>query len=197
MINLLPTSYADTIRYARQNTGLRVWLVGIAAAILGLIIILFGGWIYIDQQSKTLQEHIATTQQQLKAQNLAQAQKEAKEISGDITVINKILSQEVDFSKLMQTIGQDMPLDAVLSALSLSNKVNGALDLTANTVDYASAAQVAANLSDPQNELFSRVDIVSITCDNGSIKKYKCQSTYRALFSPTTQSKFMHITENK
>jgi hypothetical protein len=43
MINLLPTSYADSVRFARQNTVLRSWLIACGAAIAGLIIILAGG----------------------------------------------------------------------------------------------------------------------------------------------------------
>jgi Tfp pilus assembly protein PilN len=196
MINLLPADYVNSIRYARRNTALRAWLTAAVTASVLLVIILSAGWVYINQQAKTLQKHIDSTSQALKAQNLTQAQHDVKEISGDITVINKLLSQEVDFAKLMDNIGRDMPSGAVLSSLSLSDKVNGALDLSANTVDYASAAQVAANLSDPQNQLFSKVDIVSITCDTTSVKTYKCQSIYRALFSSVTQNKFMHVPEN-
>lgn len=195
MINLLPADYVSSIRYARRNTVLRSWLIAAVIATGLLIIILVAGWVYINQQSKTLQKHIDSTNQSLKAQNLSQTQNDVKEISGDISVINKLLSQEIDFAKLMDSIGRDMPPGAALSSLSLSNKVNGALDLSSNTVDYASAAQVAANLSDPQNQLFSKVDIVSINCDTSSDKTYKCQSIYRALFSPTTETKFMHVPE--
>jgi hypothetical protein len=195
MINLLPADYVSSIRYARRNTVLRSWVVAAIAATGVLIIILASGWVYINQQAKTLQKHIDSTNQSLKDQNLSQTQSDVKEISGDITVINKILGQEVDFAKLMDSIGRDMPAGAALSSLSLSNKVNGALDLSANAVNYASAAQVAANLSDPQNQLFSKVDIVSINCDTSSTKAYKCQSIYRALFSPATQTKFMHVPE--
>ena len=55
------------------------WADGAVAAIGGLIIIFTAGWIYINQQTKTLQKNIDTTNQQLKAQNLAQVQKDAKE----------------------------------------------------------------------------------------------------------------------
>jgi Tfp pilus assembly protein PilN len=167
VINLLPTDYAMSIRFGRQNTVLRSWLIGAVAAIAGLIIIFAGGWIYINQQAKTLQKNIDTTNQQLKAQNLAQVQKDAKEITGDIKVISQVLGTEIRFSDLIQAIGNDMPPGAVLSALSLS-KVSGAVDLTTGVTNYSSAAQIAVNLSQSKNDLFSKVDIISVNCTNST-----------------------------
>lgn len=194
MINLLPTAHAEAIRYGRQNTVIRNWLLGAAGAISGLIIIIAGGWVYLNRQQTNLQRDIANTQSQLKVQDLTGVQKDAKEITGDIRVINQILGTEVRFSDLIQAIGNDMPPGTVLSALSLSNKVNGALDLSANTSDYQTAAQVAVNLSQSGNELFSKIDIINISCGgiNPSLS-YKCTATYRALFSKTAQSKFLSV----
>lgn len=191
MINLLPTDYADSIRYGRQNSVLRKWLIGGGIAIAGLLIILFGGWVYLGQQSKSYQRDIDVTNQQLQAQNLAGVQKDAKEITGDINTINKILSQEVRFSDLIQAIGKIMPPGTVLGNLSLSNKVNGALDLSANAKDYASATSIAVNLNDPSNQLFSKVDIVSINCSTSATGDYPCTVSMRALFSNDAQKKFL------
>lgn len=193
MINLLPTSHAESIRYGRQNTTLRNWLLAMATAIGILILIIAGGWVYLDRQKRNYQSDISNTNQQLKAQNLAQVQKDAKEITGDIRVINQILSSEIRFSDLTQTIGTEMPSGTVLNSLSLSNKVNGALDLIANTIDYPSAAQVAVNLSQSQDQIFSKIDIVNINCNKTALSAYKCIATYRALFSKTAQTKFLSV----
>ncbi|MBX4201870.1 hypothetical protein KW803_03190 [Candidatus Saccharibacteria bacterium] len=193
MINLLPTSYADSIRYGRQNTVLRIWIISMAAAIAGLIIILIGGWIYIDTQAQTLQKNIDTTNQQLKAQNLEKVQKDAKEITGDIKVINQVLGTEIRFSDLIQAIGNDMPPGTVLGSLSLS-KVSGALDLSASAKDYTSAAQIAVNLSNSKNDLFSKVDIISVNCASAAQdQSYSCSATLKALFSKTAQNKFLSV----
>jgi len=106
-------------------------------------------------------------------------------------VIDKVLSQEIQFSGLIQSIGSYMPAGAVLGTLSLSDKVTGSIDLSANTKDYASAAQVAVNLSDPKDDLFSKVDIINISCNSAAEKTYKCSATFRALFSKTAQTKFL------
>lgn len=194
MINLLPTTHAESIRYGRQNTKLRNWLIGLTAALAGLLLILAGGWIYLNRQQHTYKQDIVSTNQQLTAQNLSQVQKDATQISGDIKVINQVLGTEVRFSDLIQAIGNDIPPGTVLSSLSLSNKVSGALDLSANTTSYASAAQVAVNLSQSQNDLFSKVDIINISCGAATPNQtYQCSATYRALFSKTAQTKFLSV----
>lgn len=193
MINLLPPDFADSIRFGRQNTKLRLWLIGMAVAIVGLVFILAGGWIYINQQQKILQSNIDSTNQQLIVQDQTKVQKDAKEITGDIKVINKVLGTEIRFSDIIQAMGNDMPPGAVLSSLSLSNKISGALNLSANTKDYFSAAQIAVNLSQSQNHLFSKVDIVSVSCSNSSKLAYKCTGVYRALFSKDATTKFLSV----
>jgi Tfp pilus assembly protein PilN len=192
MINLLPTTYADSIRFGRQNSLLRIWLLGMSAAIVGLIIIFVSGWLYINQQAKTLQKNIDGTNQQLKAQNLSQVQKDAKEITGDIKVINQVLGTEIRFSDLIQAIGSDMPPGTVLGSLSLS-KINGTIDLSASAKDYNSAAQIAVNLSDSKNDLFSKVDIVSVTCNSTVTQPYRCGATFKALFSTAARTKFLSV----
>lgn len=195
MINLLPPEHAAAIRYGRQNTVLRKWLIGMAVALLGLILILLSGWFYINNQADSLQKNIDATNQQLKVQNLAKVQADAKEISGDIKVINQVLGSEIRFSDLIQAIGQDMPSGTVLSSLSLS-KVTGSLDLAANSKDYSSAAQVAANLSDPKNGLFSKVDVISVTCTvppPSNPTPYPCNTILKALFSNDAKTKFQSV----
>lgn len=191
MINLLPPEHVNMIRYARQNTTLRKWLLGSLAAIAGLVIIMMAGWIYMDRQAKGLQKNIMLTNQQLKAQNLSKVEADAKEISGDIRVINQVLSNEIRFSGLIQSIGSVMPQGAVLGSLSL-NKITGALDLSANTTNYASAAQIAANLSDPANGIFSKVDVITVNCTPNQ-QPYFCNATYKALFSKSTKNKFLNV----
>lgn len=192
MINLLPPDHAAMIRAARQNTVLRKWLIGALTAIVILVLILVSGWIYIDRQTKDLRKNVSLTQQQLQAQNLTQVQSDAKTITGDIRVINQVLSSEIRFSDLIQAIGRVMPKGSVLDSLSL-NKVSGAINLSVSSLDNTSAAQVAANLSDPNNGIFSQVDIVSINCTTKPSTPYVCDSDFKALFSNSTKNKFLSV----
>lgn len=192
MINLLPPDYSMRIRFGRRNSILLNWIIGALVAIAGLLVIIFSGWIYLNQQSSYLKRSLSATNAQLQAQNINQVQKDATEISGDIKAINSILGNEIRFSNLIQDIGRVMPSGTVLSSLSLS-KANGAIDLTADAKDYSSAAQIAVNLNDPTNGLFSKVDIVSISCPDDPTKAYNCNAVFKALFSTDAQKKYLNV----
>lgn len=193
MINLLPPVYADAIRYGRMNAVLRRWLFAILFSIGGLAAIISFGWLYIEQQTKSLQTGINSSKQQLDAQDLEKVKKDADEISSDIRIINQVLSQEIRFSGLIQDIGKIMPSGTVLGSITLT-KVNGAIDLSTNAKDYASAAQIAVNLNDPANNLFDKVDIVNINCAPTTIiGDYKCAATFRALFNKSAASRYLNV----
>lgn len=192
MINLLPPELVARLRFSHQNASLRRWLGIFVLATIGLIFILGFGWIYIDQQNKNLNRNLEVTKSQLQAQDLDGTQKKAKDISGNIKVINQVLSREIRFSDLISQIGSVMPPGAILSSLTLS-KVDGGLDLSASAKNYTSATQIAVNLSDPKNEIFDKVDIVNINCPADSSNFYPCSASFRALFSKTTQSKFLNV----
>lgn len=194
MINLLPPERALDIRYGRSNARLIRWIIGMVAAIAGLIVIISSGSAYIGRQSSNLESNIASLQQRFQAQKLDQVQKDAKEISGEIKVINQVLSREIKFSSLIQEIGKAMPPGTVLGSLTLT-KADGAIDLSANARDYSSAALIAANLNDPSNGLFEKVDVININCTSGTsaATTYKCSGAFRALFSKAAQKRFLNV----
>lgn len=195
MINLLPPERASQIKYGRRNAALRRWLIFVLLAIAGLVIIIAAGALYINGQSNNLNHQVADFQSRLQNQNLQQVKKDAAEISGDIKVINQVLSREIRFSALMQEVGKVMPRGTVLESLTL-NKVTGALDLSASATDYTSAAQIAINLNDPKNGLFDKVDIININCGNVNDSAYKCTASLRALFNKTAQSRFLSVAKD-
>ena len=192
MINLLPNDYKLHLRYGRLNGRLGQWLLFSVIIIAGLVLILGLGWLYMDQQTKDLDRSIAATQAQLKNQNLEQVRDQADEISQNIKVINQVLSREIRFSSLIQEIGKVMPSGTVLSSLTLSNRVAGAVDLNTNTKNAVAAAQIAVNLSDPKNNLFAKVDIVNVNCSSED-KPYPCTATLRALFDDKTLERFLNV----
>jgi Tfp pilus assembly protein PilN len=192
MINLLPHDYKLGLHYGRLNIRLGQWL-GISLIIVaGLVLILGLGWLYMDQQIKSLNRSIATTQEQLKTQKLEEVRKQADEISQNIRVINQVLGREIRFSSLIQEIGKVMPTGTVLNSLTLSEKVNGAVDLNASTKNSTAAAQIAINLSDPKNNLFTKVDIVNVNCSSVE-KTYPCTASLRALFDKKTFERFLNV----
>lgn len=191
MINMLPSEYADVIRHGKHNDRLIKWLLAVVAAIAGLVIILASGWLYLDHQTDLLATEVTNGKQQLEEQNLSQVRKDAEQISKDIKTINQVLGREIRFSQLIQQIGKTMPPGTILGGLTLT-KADGSVDLTASAKDYTTGAQIALNLGDPKNNIFSRADIVSINCTS-SDTVYKCGVSLKALFSKASQNQFLNI----
>ncbi len=193
MINLLPSDYRAHLRHGRLNARLRRWLVIGVFTIAGMIIVLASGWFYISKQVEDLNKSANATETLLHSKSLVNVQKQADEISQNILIINQVLKREIRFSDLIQQIGKVMPPGAVLGSLTLS-KANGAIDITANTKNYSSAAQIAVNLGDPKNNIFAKVDVISIIC-SADPKTYPCTASYRALFGQATELRFLNATE--
>lgn len=203
MINLLPPEVKEEYHYARRNTRLVRWTVMFGVALIGLVVISFGGILYLDQQAKQYDSQIESLQTSLKQQNQAKTTKEVTEISNDLKLAVQVLSKQVLYSKMLTQLATVIPGNAVLANLNLDQS-KGALDLTANATDYTAATQLQVNLSDPSNKLFSRADIVNIACasagdtsggSSAANSKYPCTVTVRALFAD--KNPYLFITNSK
>lgn len=194
MINLLPPSVKQDYVYARRNVALMRWLVACGLACVGLIAIGTAGYIYLQDKAAAYDPKIAHAHASLQTKHLAKAQTEAADISGDLKLAVKVLSQEVLFSKLLRQLGTVTPSNVSLSGITISQTV-GALDITAQSTDYNAAAQLAANISDPDNRIFSKADIVNTSCDAKKVGPYKCDVTIRALFA--NDNPFLFISNDK
>jgi Tfp pilus assembly protein PilN len=109
-----------------------------------------------------------------------------------------VLSKQVLFSELLVQLGSITPPNVVLTNLSISQTAS-AIDVTARATDYNSAAQLQANLADPDNKIFSSADIVDISCSSASAEglaaAYPCTGTVKALF--VKDNPFLFINTNK
>lgn len=193
MINLLPPAYRQTLHRHHQQRLVRAWLIVIWLSTAALAIILMGSWVYINKQSDNLRQSIASTNQELAAQNITKVQKDAKTLTTNIKIINQVLGREIRFSDLIQDIGKVMPDGTVLNSLTLA-QATGAIDLSASAKNYAAAAQIAINLSDPDNKIFNKVDINSISC-TATKNTYPCTANFRALFSKSAQAHYQGVAQ--
>lgn len=180
MINLLPPETRETILYARRNTKLLHWSAAMMFGIVGIVFVVVFGYVYLDQTTKNIDKQIAQTRQELKDQKLEETQARVEDISDSFKLVTQVLSRQVLFSKLIPEVGAVMPNGTALSNLSLSNELEGGIDLEIVSTDYESATQVQVNLQDPENKIFKQVDIINISC--GDEGQYPCSGTYRALF---------------
>lgn len=194
MINLLPPDVKASYRYAHRNVGLRRWIVLLVLVLIGLGGLATYGLLDIHQSTTGYQRQVTSLQAQLQKEQLAQTEKQVRDITSSLKLAVQVLSQEVLFSKLITQIGAAMPNGAVLSNLSI-NKTAGGLDLSANTTDYTTGTQVQVNLADPANKIFAKADIISLTCDSQNAKDplHPCVVQVRALFN--TKNPFLFINQ--
>jgi len=193
MINLLPPDLKNEYRYARRNTVLRRWIALVGFGLLGLVVISAGGVWYLHQTAQTYIAQAATAEDVLKNQKQAEIESQVQEISNNVKLAVKVLSQEVLFSQLFKQLAVITPNHATLSNLSIT-QLTGAVDITAKTTDYTAATQLQVNLADPANKIFSKADIVSINCaaSGPSAGRYPCTVIVRAQFAANNPFLFIN-----
>lgn len=184
MINLLPPEVISSYRYARRNVSLRKWLLAFFVALVGLGSIATYGLLSLHQSTVDYSKRIAQTEAYFEKEKFAGTSAQIQNISNSFKLVVQVLSQEVLFSKLLTQIGATIPDNANLSSLNIS-QTQGALDITAVATDYSTATQVQVNLADPQNKIFSKADIVNVTCGGTTLldPRYPCTVNIRALFA--------------
>lgn len=192
MINLLPPEVKQNIIFARRNTSLRSWLIAILAGVLCVGIVVSSGQLYLRYTTNIYAKQLAAGQEQLRSQKLEDTQKEIQDVSTNLKLVVQVLSRAVLFSRLLGQIGSAIPSGAVLTNLSISNKVQGGIDLSFSATDYQTATQVQLNLSDPANKIFEKADIVNVQCGQTAVAtKYPCTIQIRALFAKNNSFSFI------
>ncbi|HSH55275.1 MAG TPA: PilN domain-containing protein [Candidatus Limnocylindrales bacterium] len=184
MINLLPDTLKDQYMYGRRNFTLRRWAIALSCGLLGSVLIALAGMAYLQMSIDSYSQKVGSTEQALKAQKLVETQKRSEEITNNLKLVVNVLSKEVLFSQLLKQIGSVTPQNVNLTDLSIS-EVAGGIELAAVSADYTSATQLQVNLEDPHNKIFSKADILNISCASGSAsdRRYPCTLRIRALFA--------------
>jgi hypothetical protein len=186
MINLLPPETKQSYRYAERNVSLMNWVIAGVLSLVGVGIIGTYGWLSMRQSILSSKQQASSIQTNLQNGGLTQTNKRITEISGSFKLVEKVLSQEILFSKLLKQMATALPAGSNLTALNI-NQISGGsgLDVTANATNYTVATQVQVNLADPDNQIFAKADILNITCDvNAATDPDRpCKITLRAQFA--------------
>lgn len=199
MINLLPHEIKQEYRYARRNRHLLFWVGGFVAAILGIALITGTGLFVMNNSIDDYKTRIATAQTELANQNVTGVQKQITDISNNLKLMVTVLSKEILFSKLLAQLGSITPSNVILTNLSIS-QTEKAIDITAQTSNYNAATQLQINLADPSNKIFSKADIVTITCTSASKAvdpNYPCTVNIKALFTSNNPFLFINSSTQK
>ncbi|MCL4357839.1 hypothetical protein M1512_03030, partial [Patescibacteria group bacterium] len=190
-----PPETKKSYHYALINDRLIVWIIALMIGLAGLGAIGTYGWVSLHRDITTNSQQVSTLTQQLTSDHLNSVEQQVQTISNDFTLVVKVLSQEVLFSKLLTKMAAAMPSGTSLTALNVSNTTGGSgLDITAEAANYTDAAQVQVNLSDPSNSIFSKSDIENINCNSGNIQNlvYPCTVKIRAQFATNNQFLFIN-----
>ena len=179
MINLLPPDIKTGYRYASSNMQLRKWVFTLLASLIGLGIIVTYGLLNIRQSTTNYTGRIASSETLLQQEKFSETQTKVKDISNSFKLAVQVL-----FSELIKQIAAIIPTNANLLSLNI-NQVQGAIDISAIATDYNTATQVQINLADPTNKIFSKADIVSISCGGTTAvnASFPCTVNLRALFA--------------
>jgi Tfp pilus assembly protein PilN len=195
MINLLPPETKSTLRYARRNRVLMRWVITNLFCLLGSVVLVAGGWLYLNQSVNQTTKQIDDTNKQLAAQHLTTVQKQVTDMSNNLKLSVQVLSKEILFSKLLTQLGSVIPNNVVLTNLAIL-QTQGSIEITAQATDYTAATQLQANLSDPKNQIFSHADIENIACNSATAgSTYPCTVNIKALFA--SDNPFLFINDNK
>lgn len=196
MINLLPPEVKQSITYGRRNAVLVKWIIAIVIVITGIAAMNIFGWLYINQNVHNQQKLVSLTQNRISSQNLEAAKNQLQDLSDKVKTIVQILNKQLLFSKMLTTIGSILPDGSVLSNINLST-TDSALDLSVSAVSRDAATQAFVNISDPANNFFDKADLVSITCETPSTKKYPCTAQVRVTLKNNSSFYFMNtVTAN-
>lgn len=191
MINLLPADTKRSISYARRNTQLLRACLAVLA-IIGCIIVLFGaGQWYLASSTAKYEDQVAQLKTSLQEQDIEGTKQRIQDLSGSVKLALQVLSQEILFSKLLRQAGSVMPDGSSLNSLEISNGVKG-IDITAGVDNYQVGTQVQINLSNPNNKLFDKVDLVSVSCSGSAPAGYPCTAKLRALFGDNSPYLFIN-----
>jgi hypothetical protein len=191
MINLLPKDTKTDLLYARRNTILLRWITACAFVLIGVGLLVAGGYIYLSQSIENYSKQVDTSRNSLAAQKIEETQKQVEDISNNTKLVTQVLSREILFSKLLRQLGASLPADTTLRQFQV-DKLQGGLTLQGAAKNIEAATQLQVNLQDPNNKIFDKADIENINCATTSDSTYPCTVQIRALFSKNNP--YLYIT---
>lgn len=182
MINLLPSGYKDNIAYARQNKALLNWALALLVSLVFIALIIGAGWLFMNQSINRQKAQAEAAQQQLKDEKIDETKARLDEISSNTKLVLQVLSREILFSKLLKQLGASLPAGTSLKSVQI-DKFEGGITLQAQAKTIEDATQIQVNLADPNNKIFQKADIESISCTPDNSEGLPCTVQLRALFA--------------
>lgn len=179
MINLLSPESKRSIRAARLNVILRIYLILTLFVVAGMGAI-FGIGFYLVANERTLAEKERVAGE-LQLAQYAAATKQAETYTANLAVVKQILTNEIVYSEFLTSTAAALPSNTVLSNLTLSTQIKpgakpGATTLEARAKSYDDVLRLKEFLD--KSGIFTNVSIVTTTRPDDLSKLVGIQRQY-------------------
>ena len=198
MINLMPDDMRQEINYARRNYLLLKWMSAIFVVIVFVGLMTIFGQYYIKSNTQNLQKTAEITEARINSHNLSSTRTSIQNLSNNFVTITQLLKKQLLFSKMFVKIGSIIPQGAILRGITLSPTTSAAIDLNVIAVNREAATLAFVNISDPQNGLFDKADLLSVSCNDitaeteASSAKYPCSSIIKVVIKTDSSFYFLN-----
>jgi Tfp pilus assembly protein PilN len=118
MINLLPTTAKDQLRFARYNRVTLRYLRSLFAVIVVLAGVFGASIFFLDQQATTISHDIADKQKQISA--YGPTLKQAKDVADRLNAIKGIQASQTRFSLLLADLAKVLPKGVSIDSITLT-----------------------------------------------------------------------------
>lgn len=164
MINLLPYDKKRDLKASRNNTAMIKSLILLGAAALFLTAGCMATMFFLNN-SKEVNDDLSKNAT-LSAETISINQKAAKARS-DLSTAQKILDNQISYSKLLSLIASTLPSGVILDGLDVNNAtINDPITLELHTSTTDKIHQIAQNFQ--SSAAFSSYDFVSAKQDPSS-----------------------------
>lgn len=164
MINLLPDNTKKQVRAARMNVVLIRYIIIIGCAVIFLSGISAGAYVLLTTIKDNAQSIIDSNQN--KANEYGSIQTDASSLRTSLASAKTLFDQQIDYPKILTTIGSLTPSGVVIDGLNLSAQTLAApidIQVYAKTTDGATALKTAFE----SNPAFIGVAMKSLSSSNG------------------------------
>lgn len=180
MINLLSPEDRRQLRAARSNTLLLRYTV-----LLGIVLVVFvaemaGIYVFLSVDKSRNEETIRDNE--ARTAGYSDTKAAATQFKSDLATAKYILDNQIPYTKLITTIANILPSDAVLDALTLNPTTFGTpTQMTIHTKSYQSAINVKQFLQ--KSDIFSEVSFQSVSLEAESKSDYPYMAVYNVTIS--------------
>lgn len=182
MINLLSPDDRRQLTAARTNTLLLRYNI-LLGLVIGILIVEMVG-IYVVLGIDKARNEAVIQDNETKTQAYNSTKLAATQFKSDLTTAKYILGNQVPYTKLITTIANLLPSDAVLDTLALNPTTFGTpTQMTIHTKSYQSAIDVKQRLQSSDQKIFSDVSFQSVNQDSGANSDHPYTAVYNVTIS--------------